>query len=916
MILEYYIYEHTDSSEDTVYKFFNRNENLLSGISFIEFLKYTGDSDISNAERIYSKYTGADSSKYHDKIIKVVNSSKDNLDGSDFTDLPLEVNTVLFIPKSNFLSELISIKGKNLFLKQGDNDFFFANKLLQLLNDPQYVRSEDILYQDKYNSLEIINQNIQVWIWSRALGKIINVSPFITQMSTSKGDVGSFSFQLSPITDFDDIDFLNDQEILNFFPNNVNGESSLDYFYKKIQYNDLAFIRFERLEIDDSDRDSFSNSFEVDKNNLPKRVWDMIGLVDTVQQSSLFNSSDHIVSVSGRDLMKLLVEDGNYFMTLRYLENGKTILGFNREDRWFKRMFIDKDSAKKYSPYHFYNERRSINDTIGFIINQLSNIGVVDDNLFSGYDSNDDSNDEENGRRTKQYIVSGKSDENLKIDEINGIWQIVKVFFDNRLSDRRVVDSSIAYTDSTILEQFNKICQKPFVEFFGDTYGDEFNFVVRQPPFTKEMIRSFLYPKRSISYKSGLVGNYQIITLYEKDIERYNNLQWDETRYSWYQLQPHDSLLGKYSLEMAGGLVPIVYIEELANMYGSKRMVIPDNYLSSNIVEGVGSTNDSSKYREALINDLKYIIDSTSYLPFTRKGSITIPKGDRRIKKGTFIRIAPTNEIFYVDSVSHNFSVTNGAVNRSTTLNVSRGMVETYILGDVGYDENGQQIYGGRDREIKFSYFSIIETKIINKYVTTEEKIEDNTDAVDNSNELKYSVTIPETSRIAYEHNNPGNLVYANQANAEKGELKGNSKTVYWAKFDSPESGFKAVVNQINLDKSRGLTLSEFINKYSPASDNGEENTNNYIDSAKDTLNISSSTKISEVDTLDIAEFIVKKESSSKVSVKTSNNTTVKDSSASSQKTVKRTMNMPELSFKFNEEQFNFFMKRFQFNRF
>lgn len=36
------------------------------------------------------------------------------------------------------------------------------------------------------------------------------------------------------------------------------------------------------------------------------------------------------------------------------------------------------------------------------------------------------------------------------------------------------------------------IGQKPFVEFYGDTNGDMFDFVVRQPPFAKEQIRSAL----------------------------------------------------------------------------------------------------------------------------------------------------------------------------------------------------------------------------------------------------------------------------------------------------------------------------------------------------------------------------------------------------------------------------------------
>ena len=59
-------------------------------------------------------------------------------------------------------------------------------------------------------------------------------------------------------------------------------------------------------------------------------------------------------------------------------------------------------------------------------------------------------------------------------------------------------------------------------------------------------------------------------------------------------------------------------------------------------------------FRQALAEDLKYSVESTCYLPFTRTGTITIKGGDRRIKRGTFIYFTPTNEIFYVDQVQHN----------------------------------------------------------------------------------------------------------------------------------------------------------------------------------------------------------------------------------------------------------------------
>lgn len=125
-----------------------------------------------------------------------------------------------------------------------------------------------------------------------------------------------------------------------------------------------------------------------------------------------------------------------------------------------------------------------------------------------------------------------------------------------------------------------------------------------------------------------------------------------------------------------------------------------------------------------------YLVESNIYLPFTRKGSITLPYGDRRIKKGTFVRFKPTGEIFYVDSVTNNLSCGNTSVDRTTTINVSRGMVEKYIKGvEIGSSQSvsatgditGDIATGGIlpeftvsvAKRIKYGYFNIVNTELI-----------------------------------------------------------------------------------------------------------------------------------------------------------------------------------------------------------
>lgn len=98
--------------------------------------------------------------------------------------------------------------------------------------------------------------------------------------------------------------------------------------------------------------------------------------------------------------------------------------------------------------------------------------------------------------------------------------------------------------------------------------------------------------------------------------------------------------------------------------------------------------------------------------------------------------------------------------------------------------------------------------------------------------------------------NNPGNLVYANQPKA--------SKCGRFAKFPTPEDGYKALIAQVRLDQSREFTLSKFIHKYAPTHEN---DTALYINQAKNALNVVSSTNIKNINTYALAEFIAYKES-------------------------------------------------------
>lgn len=71
---------------------------------------------------------------------------------------------------------------------------------------------------------------------------------------------------------------------------------------------------------------------------------------------------------------------------------------------------------------------------------------------------------------------------------------------------------------------------------------------------------------------------------------------------------------------------------------------------------------------------------------------------------------------------------------------------------------------------------------------------------------------------LSYRENNPGNLTYAGQPGASPVQVC-NPTCHTFAQFDSYSDGYQALVNQVNLDASRGETIAQFAAKYAPAAD-------------------------------------------------------------------------------------------------
>lgn len=613
-----------------------------------DFLKFHGVlEDITNEDYIRARANPAVRKQWDDEN-----------DGKPDRIFP---GTTYYLPNQNLTTEAQKKSGSDVFLEQKNCTIFWSDFQREILEDESYVPFDqnvnrsvfDIMMEGRsLSGVNVLRKNLtcQVWVYSRALDTLVDISPWVLNVGTNKGmDVGSFSVQLIPT--FADIQ----DESLNSYGERVEqfnitqniGTVKEDWFTKYIQYNDIVFIRYEVLQretgtIREMKSSKENSSFRKSPYDLATgKMWDMIGLVDTNSFSANFDSTDYVVNIQGRDFMKLFVEDGAFFIPLTMVEGSsdRWFWGGDKEKGAYRRNFV----SGAYQYLELY-EFQKIKDYAGFIMNQLVNIGIVPDSLF-----------EPSQKRTELYPVPTKEDQ---IGKVTGIWKIVQAFVDDQLSDRRIVDYSLANPEGTLMDLFNKICQQPFVEFWGDTWGDEFVVMMRQPPFTKSAIQN-IYDNKSYIRVSP-TDAYQV------------SLQYDNRMYGWYRIMPQNSFLGKSEFSSLA-FVPIILLDEYVERFGNKRCITNDIYLSCGAFNGKGEEGNVSLLSQALINDLLFTVETTMYLPFTRKGTITM-NGDRRIKPGTFIHFAPTDELFYVTAVSNSIQFSNNSVDRVTTLTVERGM--------------------------------------------------------------------------------------------------------------------------------------------------------------------------------------------------------------------------------------------------
>ncbi len=707
-------YQHHDSSIKTIKQLMEVDNSIIAknSITMQDLMEYRGVDNVRNIDRCWKLYSEDQKIRMSDLYNTLAEGYKTAV-GKDKTDLKdrldiflpefkewkeweINVGTVLSIPMNKTNIEVAAVIGKNLFMEQQSLTTFMDSQLRAIINDPTYIPTQRLSIKNKAYTVNYLNVAFSCWVYIRALGQIMNVTPFIKSLETNvAGGGGTFSVTLSEIMSLTELRKYS-ETYYSYIQKTAGNKFNLSFFEKNIQQNDIVFIRFEKLDIEkNSDARGGADMF-VSFDSLPNQVYDMIGLVDSSYGSYSSEANQSSYTMGGRDLNKMIIEDSAIFFPIAIAGNAaQTFLAYSANDSVFKRLF-DDGSYKNAFVAMF----RSIQDSIGFIVTQLTHTGVLPEGskLFSGYQhSYNRYTKKTEDRRSKRlvpvtrYVVPVTSPEatTTEAELQNGVWQIIRFEVDSQLDQRRLNNGELTVPDGPIVDLINRVCMEPLVEFWGDTMGDQFVFIARQPPFTKAQIQDYF-------------NNHTVITVNADKVSSLN-LSWEETYYTWYQIQPMDGLFVQNSF-IAGTFMPIVYFEEYAQLYGMHKKVISDAYISASALNGEQSETNLSLYRQAIANDYKYMIESCSVLPFTRKGQVFISGGDRRIKKGMWIILGPTDEIAYVTEVKNTATTIDSNVTRETILTVERCMLRKYVL-----DGLGAVLINGKPA----NYFSVVDTETI-----------------------------------------------------------------------------------------------------------------------------------------------------------------------------------------------------------
>ena len=644
-------YTHIDPSVQSLSDLISTNP-LFEGLKEDDVKSMKGPDGVTNEDRIKATYNNPDK------------------DAEEKEEWPLlKPNTTIYVRPSSLTLDTLAIESSSQVKPFQDWEGYQTETQKALSDDETYRPAEQVLGKNLSTPFPVyqINSLCRVWIFSKILNKVLDVTPFCRSLSTntSVGNDDKFSLQLAFLHD--------DEENLNFdswlhdldlqekvWAVDAFKEGSLSFFGRVFSENDIVFLSYEELECEEG-RDEYWDEIikEITTDRLADQYYDFLGLVDTVSQESDAQGIGAVV-INGSSLNKVFKIDESVFRPISALENsfsGSIILGDVKKRGFMRRMFVDGE-------YHslFTDSLRTLQRTLQFYLNMVSNIGLLplDDEgqenteLFSSW-GND---------RTKLVEIKSEGGSVSEGKEVlaKGVYQIIKLQMDPQVQSRHLADGTIVNPDGTIMSLLETTCQRPLIELLMDTYKNTYDLICRVPPFSKKSIVDWI--------EANNKTNFGTISI---DKVAGENLDWETEFYTWFELQPKGSIIPLDEL-VSLCWIPTLFLTDYIDVWGSRRLSVVSPYTV------IGSSNDTNSNEIAqAVQDLCWLVESHFYLPFTRRGTITLAVPDRRIKKGQWIKYEKTGEIFYVDGVQQGASISANSITRQTVLSVSRGLLEKYV---------------------------------------------------------------------------------------------------------------------------------------------------------------------------------------------------------------------------------------------
>lgn len=170
------------------------------------------------------------------------------------------------------------------------------------------------------------------------------------------------------------------------------------FFTNVIAENDIIFIGF----VDDGElsEEKYHDTFFLSVDELVGQDWTMIGLVDSNSTSLSSESTDINVNITGRDCMKLLLEDGTFFFQKSYANPDQKDTAFNNKDlpkqgddvNALNRV-LSEDSVSGVNRLItsgmietlFNQEARNVGFVMNLLVSRLANIEICPSQIFEAY---------------------------------------------------------------------------------------------------------------------------------------------------------------------------------------------------------------------------------------------------------------------------------------------------------------------------------------------------------------------------------------------------------------------------------------------------------------------------------------------------------------------------------------------------